>query len=184
MATICCLFLVTPQTTYASTPKYQTGYISSDKPVKMYKKANVKSKVLRKLCHNKQVKFKRYNKKWYIVIRGKKKGFVRSKYVSTIPTAKKTTMRYSNSYFMQMGIIYWGDWRWTWYSQRVLPGGGLNIPGRHVNGYGYVCDQGGYICLASSVLSRGTVVNTPFGWQGKVYDSGCASNTLDVYVDW
>lgn len=91
---------------------------------------------------------------------------------------------YSPSYFMQMGVIYWGNYRWTWYSERILPGYGLNIPGRYTNSEGYVCDGDGYICLASSDLSKGTIVDTPFGYTGKVYDSGCASGTLDVYVGW
>ena len=91
---------------------------------------------------------------------------------------------YSPSEFQYQGVIYWGGWRWTWYSERVLPGGGLNIPGRWTDDLGYVRDENGYICLASSTLSKGTVVDTPFGSQGKVYDSGCAGDTLDVYVNW
>lgn len=90
---------------------------------------------------------------------------------------------YTASEFKHLGVIRWGGWKWTWYSQRVLPGGGLDIPGRHVDSNGYVCDAEGYICLASSKLSKGTVVNTPFGKAGKVYDSGCAADTLDVYTD-
>ena len=81
------------------------------------------------------------------------------------------------------GVIYAGDWRWTWYSQNVLPGGGLAIPGRHVDENGYVCDENDRICLASSDLEWGTVVSTPFGKEGCVYDCGCDSGTLDVYVD-
>lgn len=80
------------------------------------------------------------------------------------------------------GVLYAGGWRWTWYSQNVLPGGGLNIPGRHVDESGFVCDGNGRICLASSDLAWGTVVATPFGKEGCVYDCGCASGTLDVYV--
>lgn len=95
-----------------------------------------------------------------------------------------TSAEYSASYFRKMGVIYWGAYRWTYYSEKVLPGGGLNIPGRHVNSSGYVCDGDGYICLASNDLSKGTVVSTPFGSAGKVYDCGCASGTLDVYVSW
>jgi len=91
---------------------------------------------------------------------------------------------YGSSYFRKMGVINWNGWRWTWYSQRVLPGGGLNIPGRHVDDQGYVCDGSNRICLASSDLSYGTVVSTPFGKDGCVYDSGCSHGTLDVYVDW
>lgn len=81
------------------------------------------------------------------------------------------------------GVIYAGSWRWTWYSQNVLPGGGLSIPGRHVDESGYVCDENDRICLASNDLAYGTVVETPFGKQGCVYDCGCDYGTLDVYVD-
>ena len=82
-----------------------------------------------------------------------------------------------------LGEIYSGGWRWTWYSQNVLPGGGLNIPGRYVDENGYVCDENGRICLASEDLPYGTVVATPFGKEGCVYDCGCDYGTLDVYVD-
>lgn len=90
---------------------------------------------------------------------------------------------YSASYFRQMGVIWWNGWRWTWYSERVLPGTGLNIPGRHTEG-GYVRDGDGYICVASDVLGYGTVIETPFGAYGKVYDCGCDYDTIDVYVGW
>lgn len=90
---------------------------------------------------------------------------------------------YSASYFRQMGVIYWNGWRWKWYSERVLPGTGLNIPGRHTSG-GYVRDGDGYICLASDALGYGTVIETPFGSYGKVYDCGCGYDTIDVYVSW
>lgn len=90
---------------------------------------------------------------------------------------------YTPSQLKSMGVIYWNGWKWTWYSQRVLPGGGLQIPGRHVDENGYVCDENGYICLAASSLSKGTVVDTPFGKMGKVYDTGCAYGVLDVYTD-
>ena len=91
---------------------------------------------------------------------------------------------YSPSYFRTMGMIEWGDWTWTWYSERVLPGEGLHIPGRYTDSQGYVRDEDGYLCLASSALDHGTVVDTPFGSPGKVYDSGCDYYILDVYVGW
>ena len=94
-----------------------------------------------------------------------------------------STSIYSASQFRSMGVINWNGWRWTWYSQNVLPGGGLDIPGRHVDSSGFVCDGDGYICLAASSLSKGSVVSTPFGRDGKVYDSGCAAGTLDVYTN-
>lgn len=82
------------------------------------------------------------------------------------------------------GRIYYGDYQYTWYSERVLPGYGLAIDGRHTDADGFVCDGDGYICVATSSLSKGAVVDTPFGRQGKVYDSGCAWGTIDVYVNW
>ena len=82
------------------------------------------------------------------------------------------------------GVIYDGDFRYTWYSQRVLPGGGLAIDGRHVSGEGYVVDADERIVVASSDLPRGTVLDVPFG-SGKavVLDTGCACGTIDVYTD-
>lgn len=91
---------------------------------------------------------------------------------------------YTPADFQNMGIINWGGWCWTFYSQRAMPGEGLIIPGRHVDCNGYVCDENDYICLASSSLDKGTVVDTPFGKMGKVYDCGCLNYILDVYVDW
>ena len=99
-------------------------------------------------------------------------------------TATETDAYYSASYFCRMGVIYWNGWRWTWYSERVLPGYGLRIPGRYTDYNGYVRDENGYICIASDDLDYGTVVSTPFGGYGKVYDCGAGYGTLDVYVGW
>lgn len=82
------------------------------------------------------------------------------------------------------GRLYWGDYQYTWYSENVLPGYGLAIEGRHTDADGFVCDGDGYICVAASSLSKGTVVDTPFGRQGKVYDSGCDWGTIDCYTSW
>lgn len=101
-----------------------------------------------------------------------------------VVVAKNATTVYSAAYFRQMGEIYWGGWRWTWYSERVLPGSGLHIPGRHTDGDGYVRDVDGYICVATDALDHGTVIETPFGGYGKVYDCGCGYETIDVYVGW
>lgn len=98
-------------------------------------------------------------------------------------TQVNTEALYSASYLKQMGVIIWNNYRWTWYSQRVLPGGGLNIPGRHVDENGYVCDENGRICLASGFADKGTIVSTPFGKEGCVYDYCATANTYDVYTD-
>ena len=91
---------------------------------------------------------------------------------------------YSGYYLQTHGAILWNNYKWTWYSEKVLPGGGLNIPGRHADEQGFICDADNYICLASSTLVRGSIVDTPFGKAGKIYDSGCAAGVLDVYVNW
>ena len=82
---------------------------------------------------------------------------------------------------MFSGVINWQGLKFTYYSQSVLPGGGLQIPGRHVNKDGYVSDGDGYIVLAGSA-PKGTVYDTPFGYQGKIYDRGTFGNHLDVYI--
>lgn len=38
--------------------------------------------------------------------------------------------KYSCERFKTLGRVWYGEYTYTWYSQRVLPGGGLNIPGR------------------------------------------------------
>lgn len=88
-----------------------------------------------------------------------------------------------NNDLRSAGVIYGDDGtRYTWYSQRVLPGGGLDIPGRHVDESGYVCDGDGNIAVASSDYAYGTQLETPFG-PAVVYDSGCDSGTVDIYTD-
>lgn len=102
--------------------------------------------------------------------------------VSTPP--QQTTgspKNYSLSQFKRDGVVNWGGHKFTYYSQSVLPGGGLRIPGRHVNADGYVSDGDGYIVLAND-SPKGTVFNTPFGYPGKVYDRGTYGNHLDVYI--
>lgn len=46
-------------------------------------------------------------------------------------------------------------------------------------------NRNGFLCLASDVHKRGTILETPFGGHGKVYDCWCGNNyTIDVYVGW
>ena len=93
---------------------------------------------------------------------------------------------YSPSEFQNTGVIDWGGYEWTYYSELILPGEGLDIPGRHTTEDGYVCDEDGYVVLAADldILTRYSIVDTPFGRTGKVYDTGCSYGTLDVYVGW
>lgn len=83
------------------------------------------------------------------------------------------------------GAIYYNGHKETYYSQRVLPGVGLRIPGRHVAEDGTIRDADGYISVAANTgyLSKGTVLITSLG-PAKVYDSGCAYGVIDIYVNW
>lgn len=93
-------------------------------------------------------------------------------------------MEVKPSTFKNRGVVNWGGHRWTWYSERVLPGGGLHIPGRHLDDNGYVCDENERIVLASIDYAKGTILQTPFGKEGCVYDECPITGTVDVYVGW
>lgn len=83
------------------------------------------------------------------------------------------------------GVVYYNGHKETYYSERVLPGGSLNIPGRHVADDGTIRDSDGYICVASdpNFMPYGTILVTSLG-PAKVYDSGCAYGTIDIYTSW
>lgn len=101
------------------------------------------------------------------------------------PKSKSNYISNSNTGVLtkSKGVNYFNGHRETWYSQKVLPGGGLNIPGRHVDDRGLICDGDGYICVASNDYTKGTIVETSLG-TGKVYDCGCPSGTIDIYTNW
>ena len=67
------------------------------------------------------------------------------------------------------GAQYYNGHKETYYSERVLPGNTLNIPGRHVADPGF--------------MPKGSVLITSLG-PAKVYDSGCAYGIIDLYVNW
>ncbi len=104
---------------------------------------------------------------------------------SQSPSYTSSSTACDNPLTPSMGVKYFNGHRETWYSQRVLPGNGLNIPGRHVASDGTIRDKDGYIVLASdlSYAPRGTIIQTSLG-PGKVYDTGCAYGTIDIYTDW
>lgn len=83
------------------------------------------------------------------------------------------------------GVLDFNGHHETFYDEKVLPGGALDIPGRHVASDGTIRDEDGYICVASDLnyLSRYSVLLTSLG-PAKVYDTGCAYGTIDVYVNW
>ncbi len=82
------------------------------------------------------------------------------------------------------GVVYYNGHKETWYSTKEGSAGVVNgIPGRNVGSDGIIRDGDGYICVASSDLPKGTLVETSLG-MGKVYDTGCASGTIDIYTTW
>lgn len=129
---------------------------------------------------------KEYNRKaWKIVKRLSKKIEASKDVYDDAKTRKKMNEYYaSNAASLRFnGVRDSGGWHYTWYSQRVLPGWGLDIPGRHVGLAGMIMDGDGNVCVASSSLSKGTTLETPFG-MAKVYDTGCPYGTIDVYTNW
>ena len=105
-------------------------------------------------------------------------------------TAVSTSYEDGSGYdhpFRSQGTTNDGNYDYTWYSQRALPGEGLSIPGRHVNEDGFVCDGDGRICVAIDGMDYGTEVDTPFG-KAVVYDhvspDGSRTGLIDVYTDW
>lgn len=87
----------------------------------------------------------------------------------------------SASNFKSAGVIYYNGYRFTYYSSRVLYH--YMTPQWTLGSDGIYRDSNGYIIVASSDHSQGTLLDTPFG-TGIVRDSGCASGTIDVYVGW
>ena len=81
--------------------------------------------------------------------------------------------------FKSQGVIYQNGIRYTYYSSNVLYH--YRTPEWKAGSDGIYRDSAGYIVVASSDHSQGSVVSTPFG-AGKVYDSGCASGTIDIYT--
>lgn len=82
--------------------------------------------------------------------------------------------------FKSRGVIYQNGIRYTYYSSNVLYH--YRTPEWNAGSDGIYRDSAGYIVVASSDHPQGSVVSTPFG-AGKVYDSGCASGTIDIYTN-
>lgn len=79
------------------------------------------------------------------------------------------------------GVNYYDGWRETYYSSNVLYH--YRTPEWSVDENGVYRDSDGYVVVASSSDDQGTIINTSFGL-GKVYDTGCAVGTHDIYTNW
>lgn len=113
--------------------------------------------------------------------------------IDQLPTAYGYILQYDKPYNVEtnvilnsyIGVVYFNGHKETYYSQNVLPGGGLRIPGRHVAEDGTVRDEEGYICVATdwNYLPYGATVLTSLG-PARVYDTGCDYGVIDIYVNW
>lgn len=113
-------------------------------------------------------------------------------YKDSSPTFDGIKLQYSAAYNITSnhltrsgGVAYYNGHTETYYSQRVLPGPGLKIPGRHVADDGTIRDEDGYICAAAapSYYAYGSYLMTSLG-PAKIYDTGCDYGIIDIYVDW
>ena len=143
-------------------------------------KNRVKGHTVHKVKRNTRVRLIKTGKRW-AKVRYKGETLVcKQKFLHSYKSPKK----YRGSYFRSAGVIWWRDQKFTWYSQRILPGYGLRIPGRHLDGQGFVCDGKGYIVLGSNTANRGKIIATPFGRYGKVYDAGAVGTYwFDCFTD-
>lgn len=82
--------------------------------------------------------------------------------------------------FKSAGVLHYGGYRYTWYSSNELYH--YMTPQWNLGSDGIYRDSNGYIIVASSTHSQGSIVDTPFG-TGIVRDSGCAPGTIDVYTN-
>lgn len=95
-------------------------------------------------------------------------------------TAQQQSYSGDSGNFKSQGVIYQKGIRYTYYSSNVLYH--YRTPEWNAGSDGIYRDSAGYIVVASSDHSQGSVISTPFG-AGKVYDSGCASSTIDIYTN-
>ena len=81
----------------------------------------------------------------------------------------KNEGKYDIDFMEEHGALLWNGYKFTTYPEHVLPGAALKIPGRHLED-GFVTDAYGFICVASDVYPKGTVIMSPFGRPMRVYD--------------
>lgn len=98
------------------------------------------------------------------------------------PTPTYTAPSSGTGNFQSDGVWYDDSYRYTWYSSNAAYH--YRTPEWSAGSDGIYRDSEGYVVVASSDYAQGTVIeDTPFG-AAKVYDTGCASGTLDVYTNY
>lgn len=162
---------------------------ADNKKVKLFNKS-------KKVLKIKGFKIKALKKgKGKIVVKSLDNGYektIKIKVKKPYPECCGVRLRYNKRYHItsnplntSMGVKYYKGRRETYYSQRVLPGGGLKIPGRHVADDGTIRDKDGYIVVSCdrSFKSYHSTFLTSLG-PAKVYDTGCNYGTVDIYCNW
>lgn len=153
---------------------------------------NKNSKILDVLSQGEQIEADiSSNPEWSKIKYKNLEGYVHNSYLKEVNNNNNNNNNieseaiYTIQEFQYLGVIEWNNWKWTYYLMSEFPGStSTPVQGRHVNDKGFVCDNEGYIILASVDLEPYTIVDTPFGYKGKVYDTGCPSGILDVYTNW
>jgi len=153
------------------------------KTIKLKEKCSDNSKTIHKVKRNTHLTVTKQGKKWaYIEYKGQ------TLYTHKVWLhSKRSPKKYTARQFRRKGVIHWGGKKWTWYTQRILPGRGLHIPGRHLSKEGFVLDKDGYIVVAItwSARRKRKIVPTPFGRYGKCYDCGSGGSAWrDIYTNW
>lgn len=144
---------------------------------------NINEKQKKKKQKEKQVKPKQNIETKNIGINNSNNNFSKLTSLNSYQFINKNE-KIDNNTFKKMGIVYYNNIKMTYYSDKVLPGGGLNIPNRHYED-NFIVDKDGYIVAASNInIPLGTIYNTPFGKLAKVYDrcEACDINWIDIYV--
>ena len=181
------IFLIILSITIIMTPvqaqaKTVTRYAT--KTIKLQERCSDHAKTIAKVKVHTKLKVTKTGKTWARVEYNGQTVYTKKKYIH----AKRSVNKYKGRSFKRKGRVRWNGASWTWYTQRMLPGRGLKIPGRHVDERGFVCDKDGYIVLASSIgyKKQRKILPTPFGKYGKVYDTNGTWNYgwRDCYTDW
>ena len=79
------------------------------------------------------------------------------------------------------GVNYYNGSRETWYSSNQLYH--YRTSEWTAGADGVYRDKDGYVVVARSDMAQGATLETSLG-TGKVYDSGCANGTTDIYTKW
>lgn len=104
--------------------------------------------------------------------------YIEPTYCETAPQIESYAPSYGDG-FASEGVRYEDGTRYTWYSSNAAYH--YRTPEWSVDGEGFYRDSDGYYVVASTDVPMGGTVETPWG-EGKVYDTGCDSGTVDMYT--